>query len=364
MPAALLILALVAAPAEKRKIAVIDLADRGAGPQVAQNLTDVLAVALNQLGVFDVLSRSEIQQMVAFEQQKQLLGCESDTSCLVELGGALGVALLVTGSAGKVGASYILNLALTDTSRAQVLAREQREIRDANQLTKETQGAARFLVRSLLAREQGFLVVKTSEAGADVEIDGHIVGTTPLPRQTLPGGPHTIRLAKKSFVTWARDIELKKDDVAVLEAQLVPSIEFIEDYDERAGRWRLWSYLSGGVGLAGLLFGGYGYFVYNAGRADAFNREVIAAGCDTTAVSAPDTDCAARFADRRDRIARFDLISLVSGWVGVAALGAGVYLFTQGPEPGIYDQYKPESAGQLSIAPLDGGAAVFATFSY
>jgi len=43
--------------------------------------------------------------MLGFEQKKQLSGC-TDTSCMVAIGGALGVDKIVTGTVGKLGESY------------------------------------------------------------------------------------------------------------------------------------------------------------------------------------------------------------------------------------------------------------------
>src|SRR5687768_16999194 len=101
------LLALLLGAAERPKIAVIELTDKGVGKDLAENLTDVVTVALGRLGVFDVLSRADIERMLQFEQQRQAIGCESDMQCLAEIGGALGVALLVSGSVGKVGSSYV-----------------------------------------------------------------------------------------------------------------------------------------------------------------------------------------------------------------------------------------------------------------
>src|SRR5688572_20043634 len=122
--------ALVAAPgdapanagAAKKSLAVLDLVAKGVETDLAANLTDVVTVSLSKLGVFTVLSRADIQRMLEFEQNRQAVGCDSDTSCLAEIGGALGVALLVTGSLGKVGASHLINLTLVDTSAVTVLA--------------------------------------------------------------------------------------------------------------------------------------------------------------------------------------------------------------------------------------------------
>lgn len=364
---AVMLCGLLAAPeGTKTTIAVIDLTDNGAGAATARNLTDVITASLSDLGVFEVLSRADIQQMVQFEQDKQLLGCESDTSCLAELGGALGVALLVTGSVGNVAGTFILNLALTDARIGRVLAREQRKISNAGDLTAETEGAARYLVRELLAGQQGYLILKTSENGADVEVDGRVVGVTPLPRQTLAGGPHRVRVLKKGFVAWTRDIAIEKDQPLVVDAALVPSLDFIDEYDGRAKRWRSFSYISGGAGAAALGFGAYSYFVYNAKRASDFNDEVERASCSADALEPPSVDCQARFADERSSIRNLDIVSTISMGVGVASLGVALYLFTQGPEPGIYDQYKPSATVEVSAAvvPTRGGALAAAAWRF
>jgi TolB-like protein len=342
-----------AAPAQKSvnrpKIAVLDLRDAGGGKDIAATLTDVVTVALNKLGVFDVLSRSDIQRMLQFEQQKQALGCESDTSCLAEIGGALGVALLVTGSVGKVGSSFLVNLSLTDTKTVKVEAREQRQVASADELPAQVEAAARFLVRGLLEGQQGDLIVKASESGADVELDGRIVGVTPLARQTVAGGPHTLKLVKKGFITWARDLDVQKGAPTIVDASLVPSVEFIEEYDARAGTWRTMAWVAAGVGVAGLGFA-IGGWMWNGTRIDDYERDIAAQNCQENPPAPPAGDCSG-FATRRDEIQGFDVVTQIAGGVGLAALLAGVVLFTQGPTPGIYEQYRPQAA----VAPLPGG---------
>ncbi len=360
---------IVFAAEERITLAVIDLQDKGAGSELCKSLTDVLAVTLERVGVFRVLSRADMRQMIEFEADKQFVGCESNSSCLAEIGGALGVALLVNGSLGKVGSSYIINLTLTDTKNAKVLAREQRQVGKVEELPKALTGAGRFLVRSLLASRQGSLVIQSPELGADVEIDGRIIGVTPLLRQELPSGPHTVKVIKKGFVTWARDIDVKTEQPALVEVLMVPSLEYISEYDNRSSAWRLWSYISGGLGVAGVGFGAYGYFVYNAGRARAFKAELEVDGCATAGILTPQiADCNAKYAVRRQAIESFDTISIVSGWVGLAAFGVGTYLFFQGPRPGLYDAYKKGDDGAknsqtdsnvqvgIDVIPTPGGA--------
>ncbi len=107
----------VAAPAradDRIALAVLDLRDKGAGADLAGNLTDIVTASLAKLGVFTVLSRADIQKMIELEASKQMMGCD-DAACLAEIGGALGVGLLVSGSIGRVGDELILNLTLTNS---------------------------------------------------------------------------------------------------------------------------------------------------------------------------------------------------------------------------------------------------------
>ena len=111
-----------AGAATKQKIAVFALVPVGADPTTAHVLTDALVGALATEPTFDILSKDDMQTLLNVEQQKQLLGCEQ-SSCLLELGGALGAALVVTGSVGKLGNSYLIQAQLLDVGNARVLRR-------------------------------------------------------------------------------------------------------------------------------------------------------------------------------------------------------------------------------------------------
>ena len=57
---------------------------------------------------------------------------------------------------------------------------------------------------------------------------------------------------------------------------------------------------------------------------------------------------------RRDSIRRFDLIAEIAGGVGVVSLAAGAYFWLQGPSPGIYDRYKPNTDVGVAVQVLPG----------
>ena len=52
------------------------------------------------------------------EKQKALMGCQEDSSCLVEVANNLGVDILVNGSVGKLGSTYLLSATILDPVKA------------------------------------------------------------------------------------------------------------------------------------------------------------------------------------------------------------------------------------------------------
>ena len=70
-----------------------------------------------------VITKNEISSVLGLESQKQLLGCsESATSCAAELGAALGVNAILTGSIAKTTAGYVINLKVISARDASTIS--------------------------------------------------------------------------------------------------------------------------------------------------------------------------------------------------------------------------------------------------
>ena len=109
-----------ASKAEKKakplEIAIFQLEANGVEKSVASVVTDALHAELRKLPNSKIISAKEIDAMLGFEEKKQLAGC-SDTSCMVAIGGALGVQNLIIGSVGKLGSSYLMNVKLLNIAQ-------------------------------------------------------------------------------------------------------------------------------------------------------------------------------------------------------------------------------------------------------
>jgi TolB-like protein len=109
-----------AAPSGKPRLAFIELTPGAdVSKEVAQAAGEQLVVALAETGKFDVITKGDVKAILGYEAQAQLLGC-GEASCMVDLGGALGAAYLVSGSLARLGGQLQLVLSLIDVSKATV----------------------------------------------------------------------------------------------------------------------------------------------------------------------------------------------------------------------------------------------------
>jgi hypothetical protein len=108
------------------KIAVTTLAaGEGVSPGAAGPLTSVVVGELRKAPGTQLITQQDIANLLNLEQQKQMLGCQTD-QCRADLGNALGVDRLLTGNISKLGESWLLQLTLLDVANAKVVSQVDR----------------------------------------------------------------------------------------------------------------------------------------------------------------------------------------------------------------------------------------------
>ncbi len=108
---------------ELPKVAVLDIEGTGEGiTEILPILTEVLTSQVANIGKYEVVSGRDIEAMMGFEKQKDMVGC-MDSACLAEIGGALGVDRLVSSNIGKVGATFVVNIKLINIREAKTEGR-------------------------------------------------------------------------------------------------------------------------------------------------------------------------------------------------------------------------------------------------
>jgi hypothetical protein len=171
-----------AAVAVRPRLAVLPLAANRVPAQTVEILNDLLTTAMDAGKRYEVLSVSDINAMIGFERLKDLTGC-SDVACGAEIGGALGVELLVSGSVSILGDELIVQVALIDTKIPKVVSRGRSVVKNDEKLYRKAVEAAAAQVSGAEPQEP---VAATPAAP----------GQTPAPRPPQPTSP-----ARYSFET-------------------------------------------------------------------------------------------------------------------------------------------------------------------
>jgi hypothetical protein len=242
------------APARPGRLAVADfVTSGGANPALGRALAELAAAEAGRVGGSTVITQGEIANMLGLERTKQLLSCSDQAACLVEIAGALDVDRLLAGELTLVDRTALLVVRLIDVRRAKTLARGTQSLREATE--PELFDAARRLTHEVLTGQRletaGFLVVKLDEPGAQVSVDGRVVGTTPgLGPVRVPEGKHDVTAQKPGFITWKSTVAVASGEHTAVEIRLVALPR------EGPSSGKIMGWTSVGAGAAALVLGG------------------------------------------------------------------------------------------------------------
>jgi len=109
---------------QKTKIAVMPLTAKRVPTATAEILDDLLINEIGRKSEMEVIGAQDINAILGLDKMKDVLGC-NDVSCAVQIGGALGVDFLLTGSVSTLGGEVIVSLTLIDTKQSKAKARAQ-----------------------------------------------------------------------------------------------------------------------------------------------------------------------------------------------------------------------------------------------
>jgi hypothetical protein len=214
-----------AAAAEgQKKIAVLDFAIHGVeeaqAKAMAVTAVNLVAGEIARVGTYKAISSEEIKAMLNYEQQKMLLGCQDQVSCLAELGGSFGADLLVSGSISKIGTTLNISMALIDVTTQGVIMRFNRVAGDVAVLDSSIRaGVQTLLGKKVEHAGKGGILAKTVPAGAAIRIDGREAGLSPLTIDNVEPGDHLIA-AKHGDKEQSRHVAVAADAVAEVSIDL------------------------------------------------------------------------------------------------------------------------------------------------
>jgi len=256
-----------AAGAAKKKVAVPKMKASGADiASMASPLTEILTTELESLVDIEVIGSSDISAMLGFEKEKELLGCEDDITCIAEIGGALGVDLLLVSEIGRVGGTYVLTLKLIDTQTGAVLKRGYKSVPNADALIGAVKPALAVVVplispKAAIARSDPTPApkpepepepVETAAVEPPTEVETS-EGPSRWPQWTMMISGGALLVTSGALALLAKSSHDKAVEAGRIGIRGVDVIDFESGQDER--RAALQSRIAVGSAITGVLLG-------------------------------------------------------------------------------------------------------------
>jgi hypothetical protein len=241
-----------------QKIAVWRFDALGIEPELVARLETLFRMELARLSKQPLPSRRDIERNVTSEQQN----CTGEEKCLAAIGRKLGVDVVVTGTVGAMGASYVLNIKAVDVAtQKQVRRIESDPLRGSpDDLIEGVRVAAYRLLAP--AQLHGSIQVQTDILGAEVRLDDKPIGKTPLPNlgvlAKLPLGKHKLRVQAPGYDPFEDEVDVHFQKVSGVEVRLLPSKEVLgtgkfQRIERKPFYTRTWFIV--GVGVAAVALG-------------------------------------------------------------------------------------------------------------
>lgn len=129
MHATALLLALTLLDATPLKLAVAPMrGGDGATDGMLTMIGEAVTSELRRQKTFDALTYGELKTVLTHEQLSELVGC-ANASCYADIGSVAGAHALLTGSLGKVGSSWLVNLKVIDVKAVKLVASADRRVK-------------------------------------------------------------------------------------------------------------------------------------------------------------------------------------------------------------------------------------------
>lgn len=323
------------AAAPTTRIAVLLLATQGVNPSVADDLTEVLVSALAERGGFSIVGKEEFQAQLG-QSERGSIECIASVGCIGHVGIQLSVEQAIAGTLARRAGRWVFNLNRIDVRSGDTLGRAFREVEgDLGAVATALQEVLPTLFEVI--RRPAIILVSSRLVGAEVSIDGLVIGTItnaeqPVQSGILPSGRHEVIVRAAGHRTYQRAVEVASG--ATLQLDATPA--------EGGGVSPL-VWIGGGVaigaGAAALVFA-----LLSQDQPGPMITRAQAVGF---------------YADRQTDATIADVMFAVGGAGLVTALIGLVLTLTSGGGGGEAAPERPRTARlQLSVAPVAGGLAL------
>ncbi len=229
---------------QREPIAVLLLPSGDIDVGTTDALGELLIAAVAERGGARIIGKEEFQSQLG-QGDATTAECIESIPCLGRVGVALGVREVIAGTLGRRGETWAFSLNRIDLRTGRILGRVFREVEgDLAEVVRALPQSVDDLYVDTV--EPGRLVVRASVSGAEVSLDGLVIGTTgesPVRRDLVAPGPHVVVVLAAGFTHYERTIDVEAGTTFALDAELRAAP--VRGYDVP---WATWVFGSVAVG--------------------------------------------------------------------------------------------------------------------
>ncbi len=210
-----------------QRIAVWRFDALGIEPELVARLETLFRMELARLSRVPLPTRRDVERGLSAEQQQ----CTGEEKCLSAIGKKLGVDVVVAGTVGAMGQSYVLNIKAVEVATQKQIRRiESDPLRGS---PDELIDGVRVAAYRLLAPQQlhGSLQIQTDIIGADVKLDDRALGRTPLANvgviSKLALGKHKLVVRAPGYDPFEDEVTVRFQKVSQVEVRMLASKEVL-----------------------------------------------------------------------------------------------------------------------------------------
>ncbi len=261
---------------DKIDVAVLNLESSQVDVAVLTSLTAVLRDEAAQVASYKVSKNPPI----SISEIAIILGCDHrGKECLQQVAEYLETELLVFGTTSHEDDIHHVTVNIFDAKSARIIHSFEREFDSNQNLAISFRREISVFFSDPKSIPTTRLEITSNVTGADIRLDGVLVGDTPFERLGLPPGTYNVEISAPGFETWTTTVTLTDSGEAKIKAPLIAQHGFAAKSDggptdrvPSSTNWGAWSAIGvGGVALG--VSGAMAWMMNNTEQQIADKRE-------------------------------------------------------------------------------------------
>lgn len=212
-------------PKTKPRLLVIDVADKGAGPEITNAVDQAIQAQAQASHSGETVTTTQIRILLDAQATQQLVGCDSE-ACMADIGKTIEADVIMGGNVTKVGDDIVITVITVDPKDGKRLKQEQRKTPINRDLYYYAAKQLASLVLTGKAADPRVPVVvnvvaNSAPAEGQIIVDGKVAATGATSRVELDPGQHELVVKRSGFADWRTVLDVQEGAPLQVTANLV-----------------------------------------------------------------------------------------------------------------------------------------------